>query len=200
MIWDTFSANFGKLNPFGMGDKATAAAISARILGLLISIPATRVAPSIEGRDKLCSVPSSIEGCIHTTQNSHRASDNRFKSGHDFRKAVNPYAASQLSCIMDNRLDAKHALAFAVDLGGQLSEVQLENCQIPDRFLVRCCSSLVQAKHMHVEYIQRSQTWTKRPTANGSLMVSATRSRLGALSIWVKQFASLVKRVLDFLA
>lgn len=57
------------------------------------------------------------------------------KSGHDFRETGNSYAAPQFSCIMDDGLDAKHALAFAVDLGGQLSEVQLEDRQIPERFL-----------------------------------------------------------------
>jgi len=36
---------------------------------------------------------------------------------------------------MSNGLDAKHTLAFAIDLEGQLAAVQLEDRQIIGRFL-----------------------------------------------------------------
>lgn len=75
------------------------------------------------------------EGCIYASQNAHKAHDDGFERGHDFREAVHSYAATQFSCIMDDGFDAKDALAFAVDLGGELSEVQLKDRQIPDRFL-----------------------------------------------------------------
>jgi hypothetical protein len=56
---------------------------------------------------------------------------------HDLGKLLQRTPTLELLGIVDDDLDAKHALAFGIDLQSQLTAVQLEYRQIIRRFLDR---------------------------------------------------------------
>ena len=58
-----------------------------------------------------------------------------FQSRDDLGQLVQCAAAVEFPCVMGNGLDAKHTVAFAIDLEGQLATVQLEDRQIIRRFV-----------------------------------------------------------------
>jgi hypothetical protein len=49
------------------------------------------------------------------------------QSGDHFRKLIQRAAAIEFCRVVGNRLDAKYAFAFSIDLQGQLATVQLED-------------------------------------------------------------------------
>ena len=81
--------------------------------------------------------PIGNEALIHTAQRIHESLQNAFGFDYDPRKLLQRTTTRELACVVNDRLNAKHALAFGIDLQSQLAAVQLEDRQIIRRFLDR---------------------------------------------------------------
>jgi hypothetical protein len=77
------------------------------------------------------------EALIDATQDIHESLQNVLGMHHDLGKLLQRAPTPEFLGIVDDNLDAKHALAFGIDLQSQLAAVQLEDRQIIRRFLDR---------------------------------------------------------------
>jgi len=74
---------------------------------------------------------------IDAAQGIGKSLENGFQSGDRVGKLIQRATTVELLRVMSNRFDAKHALAFGIDLERQLAAVQLEDRQIIRRSLDR---------------------------------------------------------------
>jgi hypothetical protein len=71
----------------------------------------------------------------------HEPVDHRGQPGGDLAEAVQRPAAAELLCVVHDRLEAQAAFAFGVAIQRQQSEADLEDGQVPLRFLDHDCLS-----------------------------------------------------------
>ncbi len=77
------------------------------------------------------------ETLIHAAQSIHESHQNGLRLHHDLRKLLQRTSTPEFLRVVDHHLNAKHALAFGINLQSQLAAVQLEDRQIIRRFLDR---------------------------------------------------------------
>src|SRR3984893_15593970 len=77
------------------------------------------------------------EALIDATESIGKPFQHAFQSPHHLGELLQRATAVELARVMSNRLDAKDAFAFAIDLQSQLAAVQLEDRQIIGRSLDR---------------------------------------------------------------
>src|SRR5437867_9965747 len=95
--------------------------------GLLRSIPPTFVLPTCDGAGSCSSIPSAMAARIDATQGIHEWPQNALGLYHDLGELLQRTSIPQFLRIVDHDFDAKHALAFGIDLQSQPATVQLEN-------------------------------------------------------------------------
>src|ERR1700692_1236301 len=105
--------------------------------GLLRSIPPTLVLPTRDEGREFLEHAISDETLIDAAQGIHKSFQNFLGLHHDPGKVLQRTPALELLSMVDDDLDAKHALAFAINLQSQLATVQLDYRQIIRRFLDR---------------------------------------------------------------
>jgi len=93
-------------------------------------MPPTRVLSTREASGRCSSKIISDKALIDAAQSIGKPLEYGFQSENHFRKLVQRAPAVEFLGVMGNRLDAKDAFAFGIDLERQLTGVQLEDCQI----------------------------------------------------------------------
>ena len=81
------------------------------------------------------------EAELDAVEHAGEAVDHAGQPGDDLRELVQSAAAAELFGVMSDRLEAQDAFAFGVGLQGQVSEVDLEDREVPPRFLDHDCLS-----------------------------------------------------------
>src|ERR1700761_3020693 len=113
------------------------ASTTQRIRGLLRSIPPTFGCTDSRWGREFVEHAISDEALIDATQGIDKSLQNFFSLHHDQGKLFQLTSALELLSVVDDNLDAKHALAFGINLQSQLATVHLEYRQIIRRFLDR---------------------------------------------------------------
>jgi len=131
------SRHVGGVKPFGEADKAISASSTARMRALLRSMPPTMVLPTCEAVGRCSSSSSAMKALIDATESIGKPFQHAFQSPHHLGELLQRATAVELARVMSNRLDAKDAFAFGIDLQSQLAAVQLEDRQIIRRSLDR---------------------------------------------------------------
>jgi len=91
--------------------------------------------PNLRRKGPGLQFPVIDERNIHATQDIKESFQDGLERCNDLGKPVDSSSTAQLLGVVSNRLNSKNAFAFAIDLEGQLSKMDLKDRQIIDRSL-----------------------------------------------------------------